>query len=55
MKFLTGYLTCFFMIAWACLVFRNLNRRNCIVKTLLYMVAVCTAGIICFLSNFIVE
>ena len=55
MKFLTGYFTCFFMIVWAHLVFRNLNGRNWIIKTLLYMVAVCAAGVICFLSNFIAE
>lgn len=55
MKFLLGYFTCFFMVLWAYLVFGNMNRKNCVARTLLYMLAVVAAVIICFLSNFIGE
>lgn len=41
MKFLLGYFTCFFMVLWAYLVFGNMNRKNCLTRTLLYMLGVC--------------
>lgn len=47
MKFLLWYFTCFFMVLWAYLVFGNMNRKNCVARTLLYMLAVCAAVIIC--------
>lgn len=47
MKFLLGYFTCFFMFLWSYLVFGNMNRKNCVTRILLYMLALCAAVIIC--------
>lgn len=55
MKFLLGYFTGFFMFLWSYLVFGNMNRKNCVIRILLYMLAFCAAVIICFLSNFMGE